>query len=78
MLTGVTEPTEGTAKICGFDISQQIDEIRQIMGVVPQFDILWGELTAAEHMMIFSMIKGVHPDDIEPMTNELLESVGLL
>jgi ABC-type multidrug transport system ATPase subunit len=30
------------------------------MGVVPQFDILWGELTAAEHMMIFSMIKGVN------------------
>ncbi len=48
------------------------------MGVVPQFDIMWGELTAAEHMMIFSMIKGVHPEDIEPMTNELLESVGLL
>ena len=48
------------------------------MGVVPQFDILWGELTAAEHMMIFSMIKGVHPDDIDAMTDDLLESVGLL
>jgi ABC-type multidrug transport system ATPase subunit len=35
MLTGVTEPTEGTAKIFGFDITQQIEEIRQIMGVVP-------------------------------------------
>ena len=78
MLTGVTEPTEGTAKIFGFDITQQIEEIRQIMGVVPQFDILWGELTATEHMMIFSMIKGVHPDDIEKMTDELLQSVGLL
>ena len=78
MLTGVTEPTEGTAKICGFDITSQIDDIRQIMGVVPQFDILWGELTAAEHMMIFSMIKGVHPDDIDAMTDDLLESVGLL
>jgi ABC-type multidrug transport system ATPase subunit len=78
MLTGVTDPTEGTAKIFGFDIRTQIEEIRLIMGVVPQFDILWGELTAAEHMTMFSMIKGVHPEDIEEMTDELLGSVGLL
>lgn len=49
-----------------------------IMGVVPQFDILWGELTANEHMMIFSKIKGVPDEDIDAMTDELLESVGLL
>jgi ABC-type multidrug transport system ATPase subunit len=54
MLTGVLQPTEGTAKICGFDIQTDIDEIRKLMGVVPQFDILWGELTAYEHMKIFS------------------------
>jgi ABC-type multidrug transport system ATPase subunit len=49
-----------------------MDEIRMIMGVVPQFDILWGELTAAEHMTMFSMIKGVPDDDIDDMTDELL------
>ena len=48
-----------------------------IMGVVPQFDILWGELTAAEHMEIFCKIKGVPDEDIDPMTDELLASVGL-
>ena len=78
MLTGVAQPTEGSAKIFGFDIQTQIDEIRLIMGVVPQFDILWGELTAAEHMTMFSLIKGVDPVDIEEMTDELLGSVGLM
>lgn len=48
------------------------------MGVVPQFDILWGELTAAEHMMIFCKIKGIPDDEIESTTDELLSSVGLL
>lgn len=48
------------------------------MGVVPQFDILWDELTAAEHMTIFSKIKGVSNSCIDSSTNELLESVGLL
>ena len=48
------------------------------MGVVPQFDILWGELTAAEHMMIFCKIKGIPDDEIESVTDELLSDVGLL
>lgn len=78
MLTGVLKPTKGSAKICGFDIETQIDEIRLIMGVVPQFDILWNELTAAEHMSMFSKIKGVAEDDIEAMTDELLTSVELI
>jgi ABC-type multidrug transport system ATPase subunit len=36
-------------------------DIRKLMGVCPQFDILWDELTAAEHLRIYSKIKGV-PD----------------
>ena len=53
MLTGILAPTAGSAKICGFDVQTQMEEIRLIMGVVPQFDILWGELTACEHMHMF-------------------------
>ena len=48
------------------------------MGLVPQFDILWNELTAAEHMKMFCKIKGVMENNIEAVTDELLESVGLL
>jgi ABC-type multidrug transport system ATPase subunit len=48
------------------------------MGVVPQFDILWGELTAHEHMTIFSKIKGVLPDHMPDSIDRLLDSVGLL
>jgi ABC-type multidrug transport system ATPase subunit len=78
MLTGVLNPTEGQAKICGFDIRTDIQKIRQLMGVVPQFDILWGELTAYEHMSLFSQIKGVNKRVFESSIDELLESVGLL
>ena len=48
------------------------------MGVVPQFDILWNELSAAEHMRIFSKIKGVPPAEMEDKIDDLLENVGLL
>jgi ABC-type Na+ transport system ATPase subunit NatA len=78
MLTGVLQPSGGAAKVCGLDVETQIDEIRLIIGVVPQFDILWGELTANEHMNMFCKIKGVPDEDIEAMTDELLTSVGLI
>lgn len=47
------------------------------MGVVPQFDILWDQLTAMEHMRMFSKIKGVIPEDLEDECKDLLVQVGL-
>jgi len=65
MLTGIISATTGCAKICGYDVGIHQNRIRQLMGVVPQFDILWMQLTAIEHMRMFSKIKGVHYEEIE-------------
>jgi ATP-binding cassette subfamily A (ABC1) protein 5 len=77
MLTGVSSPSGGSAQICGYDVATQMDDIRNIIGVVPQFDILWIELTAAEHMSMFCKIKGIPNADIDKVTDELLKDVGL-
>jgi ABC-type multidrug transport system ATPase subunit len=65
MLTGIIGPSEGYAKICGLDIRHDQEKIRKIIGLVPQFDILWNQLTAMEHMIMFSKIKGVPHEKIE-------------
>ena len=36
-----------------------MERIRATMGVCPQFDILWGELTGREHMLLYGAIKVV-------------------
>lgn len=77
VLTGVLAPSSGTATLGGFDIIQEIDEVRQIIGVVPQFDILWEELTAEEHMIMFCKIKGVPNDQIEKTVEDKLDAVKL-
>lgn len=58
---GVLPYTGGDALIYGQSISSEggLDAIRPIMGVCPQFDVLWSELTGQEHLMIFGHIKGV-------------------
>jgi ABC-type multidrug transport system ATPase subunit len=78
VLTGLTAPSSGTATLGGYDIVEEIDEVRQIIGVVPQFDILWEELTAEEHMRMFCKIKGVPEDKIDQVIDEKLTAVKLL
>jgi ABC-type multidrug transport system ATPase subunit len=42
-----------------YDINTQMSEVRKIIGVCPQFDILWDQLTAAEHLRMYAAIKEV-------------------
>ena len=45
MLTGLYKPNSGNAWIAGFDIADELDSVQMKMGVCPQFDILWPDLT---------------------------------
>ena len=47
MLTGLLRPTRGDAFIFGTSVSRQMEELRQCVGVCPQFDLLWNELNRA-------------------------------
>lgn len=77
MLTGLFEQTSGTAEICGMDINSRMDEIQQILGVCPQHDILWSELTAREHLELFSELKGVPEHQAQREIQSILQTVGL-
>jgi ABC-type multidrug transport system ATPase subunit len=40
--------------------------------------VLWDELTALDHMLLFSLIKRVHYPNMEEFFNRRLKEVGLL
>ena len=48
----------GDAVINGMSIKDDMTAIRQDLGVCPQFDILWPEITVKEHLMLYAAIKG--------------------
>ena len=48
ILTGIVSPSEGFVSICGRDLCEDLGEIQSLIGVSPQFDCLWGELTALQ------------------------------
>jgi ABC-type branched-subunit amino acid transport system ATPase component len=53
MLTGLYAPTSGTARMAGYDLRTEIDAVYKVIGVCPQFDILWEDLTVGEHLYFY-------------------------
>lgn len=59
MMTGMIEPTSGTALINGYDIRTNTNMARNSMGLCPQHNILFDELTVREHILFYSRLKGL-------------------
>lgn len=59
MITGMFEPNYGNAWIGGFDIRNSIQKAQLQMGVCPQFDLLWPQLTVSEHLYFYARLKGI-------------------
>jgi ABC-2 type transport system ATP-binding protein len=78
MMTTLTPPTSGTARIGGHDIVKDADGVRQVLGVIPQAFTSDPELTARENMLIHAKLYGIASERREGLINELLESVDLL
>ena len=77
MLTGLIEPTSGGMSIFGRDVSTQLSEVRHDLGVCPQHNVLWPELTVREHLQVFSEIKGVPVERRNAEIEKALADVGL-
>lgn len=78
-LTGISPVTSGDALIHGHSIRSSVgmSNIRRIIGVCPQFDILWDELTGQEHLSLFANIKGLPNATISTVVQNSLAEVRL-
>jgi ATP-binding cassette, subfamily A (ABC1), member 3 len=59
MLTGMLRPTSGTALINGCNIRTNIRGVRASIGLCPQQNNLFDELTVREHILFYSCLKGL-------------------
>ncbi|KAF7084339.1 LOW QUALITY PROTEIN: hypothetical protein CFC21_087988 [Triticum aestivum] len=77
MLTGFTKPTSGTAYIEGMDIRLDMDKIYTGIGVCPQHDLLWENLTGREHLMFYGRLKKLKGAKLAQAIEQSLKSVRL-
>lgn len=75
MLIGMIEPTSGTAIIDGYDIRKDLHKARESLGICPQHDILFDELTVREHIEFYSRLKGLEEHVVQ---EEVIKYVRLL
>jgi len=77
MLTGLSSVSSGDAEIFGRSVSGAgMEELHSTMGVCPQHDIHWEQLTGREHLELFARIKGF-AGRVEDEANARLNQVKL-
>ncbi len=77
MLTGVVEPTSGTARIGGHDILKEENEVKKINGLVPQDLALYPTLSARANLQFFGRIYGLRGKDLKERVEDVLRVVAL-
>lgn len=75
MLTGMFPPTNGTAIVDGHDITHDMAAVRDSLGLCPQHNIIFDDLTVSEHLYFFSKLKGLEGDHVN---NEIDKYIKLL
>ena len=77
MLSCLLLPTEGTAKIMGYDIRENSQLIKEIIDVSPQETAIAGHLNAWENLTLMGGIYELGKKETEKRAGELLELLDL-
>lgn len=78
MLTSVLRPTAGWARVAGYDVVTQADQVRQAVGVLTENHGLYNRMPARDYLDFFGQIYRMDAQTRQARSLELLESFGLL
>ncbi len=77
MLSGLARPTSGQAQVAGFNIVKDSVNVRKIVGVVPQSNVLDRELTVNGNLVFHAKLHRMNKSRYEQTIEGVLELVGL-
>eukprot|EP00927_Polykrikos_kofoidii_P034685 TRINITY_DN29376_c0_g1_i1.p1 TRINITY_DN29376_c0_g1~~TRINITY_DN29376_c0_g1_i1.p1 ORF type:complete len:1346 (-),score=182.74 TRINITY_DN29376_c0_g1_i1:24-4061(-) len=79
VLTGeIRPPTKGDVTILGHDLSTAsgLTSAYHLLGVCPQVDPLWPNISGREHLLFYATVKGVRETDLKTAVDKLLRRLG--
>lgn len=77
IITGFMEQTSGKVNVYGFDNIDNQDEIKKIIGYLPEQPPLYPELSVEEYLYFVGEIKDVPSSKLKKRVEEVIELVGL-
>jgi ABC-2 type transport system ATP-binding protein len=77
MFCGLLPPTEGEARVAGFDVRTEARKIKQTIGYMSQNFSLYEDLTIAQNIEFYGGIYGLARDEITMKTARMLDELDL-
>ena len=79
ILTGLYPCTSGSAIYNSYNIltPEGLDQFRKVLGICPQHDVLFNELTVEEHLEMFCVFKSIDKILIEKEITKVINDLGL-
>src|SRR5579863_2366283 len=72
MLTGMIEPTGGTAKICGHDLRLEPIEVKRNVGFVPDSGAVFESLSGLEYLVMVAALYGIREEHALPRIRQFI------
>ncbi len=76
ILSGLLNPTSGTATVGGYDVKKNLRKIKELIGVCPQQAAIFKFLTGRENIELFGNLHTMNKKELKERTESLLEAVN--
>ena len=77
MLLGLSDPTEGSAEVCGLDPRKRAIEVKRLVGYLPENVGFYNDLDAVQSLQYIADLSGMEKKKIRSSIEEVLTTVGL-
>jgi len=77
MLMGLSHPSAGFVKVCGFDPLRNAREVKRIAGYLPENVGFYGDLDAVQNLEYVASLNGIQTNKASEKIDELLDLVEL-
>jgi ABC-2 type transport system ATP-binding protein len=77
MLTCYLPPTEGQARVAGYDVVEESLEVRRRIGYLPEQPPLYTDMTVSAYLRFVAKIKGVPTNQLAGRLDESMEKAGI-
>ena len=77
MLLGLTEPSRGEARVCGFNPTREPLKVKRLVGYLPENVGFYQDMTARENLRYVAQLNGIPDEVFSDKIDEALAIVGL-
>jgi ABC-2 type transport system ATP-binding protein len=77
MMLGLTEPTSGMARVCGYNATNEPISVKKKVGYMPDSVGFYDNMTALENLMYIGELNGIARSEVRERARDMMKMVGL-